>query len=75
MSDAAVSGSLWSLGPIALPAFRFQRYRGLLGRGYNADCNSDHTESTAHIYQIDIYVNDLAQKKGSKKKYNLRRYA
>ena len=27
-------------------------------------------ESTAHIYQIDIYVNDLA-KKGSKKKYDL----
>ena len=25
-------------------------------------------ESTAHIYQLDIYVNDLAQKKGRKKK-------
>lgn len=28
-------------------------------------------ESTAHIYQLDIYVNDLAKKKGSEKKYNL----
>lgn len=28
-------------------------------------------ESTAHIYQLDIYVNDLAKKKGSSKKYNL----
>jgi len=28
-------------------------------------------ESTAHIYQLDIYVNDLAKKKGSKKVYNL----
>jgi uracil permease len=28
-------------------------------------------ESTAHIYQLDIYVNDLARKKGSKKKYDL----
>lgn len=28
-------------------------------------------ESTAHIYQLDIYVNDLARKKGSTKKYNL----
>ena len=28
-------------------------------------------ESTAHIYQLDIYVNDLAKKKGSKKKYNI----
>ena len=28
-------------------------------------------ESTAHIYQLDIYVNDLAKKKGSNKKYNI----
>lgn len=28
-------------------------------------------ESTAHIYQLDIYVNDLARKKGSSKLYNL----
>ncbi|WP_326908875.1 uracil-xanthine permease family protein [Sedimentibacter sp. MB31-C6] len=28
-------------------------------------------ESTAHIYQLDIYVNDLARKKGSDKKYNI----
>jgi len=28
-------------------------------------------ESTAHIYQLDIYVNDLAKKKGSKTKYDL----
>ncbi len=28
-------------------------------------------ESTAHMYQLDIYVNDLAKKKNSGKKYNL----
>lgn len=28
-------------------------------------------ESTAHIYQLDIYVNDLAKKKGSNKNYNI----
>ncbi len=28
-------------------------------------------ESTAHIFQLDIYVNDFAKKKGSSKKYNL----
>ncbi len=28
-------------------------------------------ESTAHIYQLDIYVNDLARKKNSKKNYNI----
>lgn len=28
-------------------------------------------ESTAHVYQLDIYVNDLARKKGSSKKYDI----
>jgi uracil permease len=28
-------------------------------------------ESTAHVYQLDIYVNDLAKKKASNKKYNI----
>lgn len=28
-------------------------------------------ESTAHIYQLDIYVNNLAKKKGSDKKYDI----
>jgi len=28
-------------------------------------------ESTAHVYQLDVYVNDLARKKGSNKVYNI----
>ncbi|MEY8382000.1 solute carrier family 23 protein [Christensenellaceae bacterium 44-20] len=28
-------------------------------------------ESTAHVYQLDIYVNDLAKKKGSEKRYDI----
>lgn len=28
-------------------------------------------ESTAHLYQLDIYVNNLAKKKDSKKRYNI----
>lgn len=28
-------------------------------------------ESTAHVYQLDIYVNDLAKKKKSEKRYNI----
>jgi uracil permease len=28
-------------------------------------------ESTAHVFQLDIYVNDLARKLGSKKKYDI----
>ena len=30
-------------------------------------------ESTAHVYQLDIYVNDLAKKKGSNKNITLRK--
>jgi uracil permease len=28
-------------------------------------------ESTAHVYQLDIYVNDLAKKLGTEKRYNI----
>jgi len=28
-------------------------------------------ESTAHIYQLDLYINDLASKKGNGKRYNI----
>lgn len=28
-------------------------------------------ESTAHVFQLDVYVNNLATKKGSKKQYNI----
>ena len=28
-------------------------------------------ESTAHMYQLDIYVNDVAKKKGKKMGYSL----
>ncbi|MGB4588830.1 MAG: solute carrier family 23 protein [Clostridiaceae bacterium] len=28
-------------------------------------------ESTAHIYQLDIYVNELSKRKGSKKRYDI----
>ena len=28
-------------------------------------------ESTAHVYQLDVYVNDLARKIGTKKKYDI----
>lgn len=28
-------------------------------------------ESTAHVFQLDVYVNDLAKKKGSGKRYNI----
>lgn len=29
-------------------------------------------ESTAHVYQLDLYVNDLAERKGSEKRYDIK---
>ena len=43
--------------------------RGSDSRHY-ADCDCDNSESTAHLYQLDLYVINL-RKKGSKKKYKI----
>ncbi len=71
MSDAAVSGSLWSWGPIALPAFSLPKVSWTAVAAIMPIAIATIPESTAHIYQVDIYVNDLARKKNSGKKYNL----
>ncbi len=71
MSDAAVSGSLWHWGPLALPAFSLPRVSWAAVAAIMPIAIATIPESTAHIYQIDIYVNELARKKGSKNKYNI----
>mgnify|MGYP001623794054 CR=1 FL=1 len=58
---AALDASLWKLGDgsiFAVPAIVPIAIATI-------------PESTAHMYQLDIYVNDVAKKKGSKKKYDL----
>lgn len=71
MADSAVSGSLFSWGPFALPAFSLPKVSWAAVVAIMPIAIATIPESTAHIYQLDIYVNDLAEKKGSKKKYNL----
>ena len=41
------------------------------GVSYHAGRACHDSESTAHIYQLDVYVNDLAKKLGKKKEYDL----
>ncbi|HHY83252.1 MAG TPA: xanthine permease [Clostridiales bacterium] len=55
----------------ALPKFTFPKPSWLAVAAIMPIAIATIPESTAHIYQLDIYVNDLAKKKGSDKKYNL----
>ncbi|HBT64071.1 MAG TPA: xanthine permease [Ruminococcaceae bacterium] len=72
--EAALDASLWKLGDgsiFAVPAFTFPRVSLAAAAAIMPIAIATIPESTAHIYQLDIYVNDLAKKKGLDKKYNL----
>lgn len=64
-------GSLWSAGPVAVPAFTLPKISWEAVLAIMPIAIATIPESTAHIYQLDIYVNDLAKKKKSDKKYNI----
>lgn len=69
----ALSGSLWSNGIIAVPAFTLPKASLQAVLAIMPIAIATIPESTAHIYQLDIYVNDIAKKKG-KGKYDLVQY-
>ena len=64
-------GSLWSAGPVAVPAFTLPKISWEAVLAIMPIAIATIPESTAHIYQLDIYVNDLAKKKKTDKKYNI----
>jgi uracil permease len=68
--EAALNSSIWSAGPFAIPAFTLPKVSWAAVMGIMPIAIATIPESTAHIYQLDIYVNDLAAKKG-KGSYNL----
>ncbi len=55
----------------AVPAFTFPKVSWAAVAAIMPIALATIPESTAHMYQLDIYVNDLAKKKNSNKKYNL----
>ena len=71
MPEAALTSSLWSLGPIAVPAFTLPRVSLAAVIAIMPIAIATIPESTAHIYQLDIYVNNLADKKGKKESYKI----
>lgn len=64
MPAAALSSSLWSWGPLAVPAFTLPRVSLAAVIAIMPIAIATIPESTAHIYQLDTYVNKLAAKKG-----------
>jgi uracil permease len=54
-----------------VPAFTFPKYSLAAVAAIMPVAIATIPESTAHIYQLDIYVNDLAAKKGRKLEYKL----
>lgn len=67
----ALEASLWQAGPLAIPAFTFPKASFAAVLAIMPIAIATIPESTAHMYQLDVYINDLAKKKGSSKKYNL----
>ena len=71
MPEAALSSSLWRSGIFAVPAFTLPKVSLEAVIAIMPIAIATIPESTAHIYQLDIYVNDVARQKNKKMKYSL----
>ncbi|NLV50831.1 MAG: xanthine permease [Clostridiales bacterium] len=63
----ALAASAWKLGEgsiFALPAFSMPKVSWVAVAAIMPIAIATIPESTAHIYQLDVYVNDLSEKKG-----------
>ncbi|MFA7636195.1 MAG: solute carrier family 23 protein [Monoglobales bacterium] len=72
--DNIVSASSWKIGAggiFALPAFSIPKVSIEALVAIMPVAIATIPESTAHMYQLDIYVNDVAKKKGKKMGYKL----
>ena len=75
MPEAAINAALWSSSHniISIPAFSLPKWSWAAIVSIMPIAIATIPESTAHIYQLDVCVNDLAEKKKSKKKYGLKK--
>lgn len=74
MPAAALESSIWRLGDgsiFAVPAFSLPKVSWTAVAAIMPIAIATIPESTAHMYQLDIYVNDVARKKNTKMKYSL----
>ena len=71
---AALESSVWKMGDgsvFALPAFTLPKFSWEALVAIMPIAIATIPESTAHVYQLDIYVNDVAKKKGKKASYSI----
>jgi uracil permease len=69
-----LAASTWKLGDgsfFALPAFSLPKISWAAVAAIMPIAIATIPESTAHVYQLDIYVNDVAREKGTTKKYDM----
>lgn len=71
MPAEALDASLWSVGPLAIPAFSLPKPCLEAVVAIMPIAIATIPESTAHVYQLDIYVNDIAREKGVTPKYSM----
>lgn len=74
MPEQAINASLWKLGDgsiFAVPAFSLPKASWTAVAAIMPIAIATIPESTAHMYQLDIYVRDVAKKKGKEMKYSL----
>lgn len=75
ISDDVFASSLWKLGDgsvFALPSFTIPRFSMEAVIAIMPMAFATIPESVAHMYQLDIYVNELARKKGSPTSYKIK---
>ena len=73
MPAEALAASTWKLGDgsiFALPAFTLPKFSMEALLGIMPIAIATIPESTAHMYQLDIYINDVAKEKG-KERYDM----
>ncbi len=74
MPEEVLKASLWKIGDgsiFAVPAFSLPKASWFAVAAIMPIAIATIPESTAHMYQLDIYVKDVAKKKGTKMKYEL----
>lgn len=74
MPPEALASSLWKLGDgniFAVPAFTLPKVSWTAALAIMPIAIATIPESTAHMYQLDIYVNNVAKRKGRKLGYSM----
>ena len=74
LPDGVLAASTWKLGSgniFALPAFTLPKVSWKAVAAIMPIAIATIPESTAHVYQLDIYINNMAKRKNSNKRYDI----